>query len=59
MSFYLLDRNNKEIKMTFRNIKQTELKEITALYRSLIETEFCTLNEFYPGDIELKMDFEN
>lgn len=45
--------------MEFRRAKEDELKSILELYKSVIGTEFCTWNGYYPGKEEIKMDYEN
>ncbi len=45
--------------MEFRRAAATELEGILELYRSVIGTEFCTWNEFYPGEEEIGTDYRN
>lgn len=48
----------KTTNLCFRKAKQNEKNAVSALYRSAIGREGCTWNEFYPGEIELREDFE-
>lgn len=45
--------------MEFRRAREEELDDVLELYMSVISTEFCTWNEYYPGKEEIKMDYEN
>lgn len=45
--------------MEFRRAREEELDDVLELYKSVIGTEFCTWNEYYPGKEEIKMDYEN
>ncbi len=42
--------------MVFRRARNEEAAQILALYRSVTGSEFCTWNEFYPGEEEIAAD---
>lgn len=43
--------------MEFRKANENELGEILGLYKSMIGSEFCFWNEYYPGEEEIEHDF--
>ncbi len=43
-------------KMIFRKAGNSDEKAITALYKSVIGTRFCTWDESYPGEEEVRED---
>lgn len=45
--------------MTFRNAKIQDLKQIHALYRSLVGRPYCTWDEEYPDWLEINEDHES
>lgn len=42
--------------MVFRKGRREEAEKILELYQSVIGSEFCTWNEFYPGREEIDAD---
>lgn len=42
--------------MIFRTAGREEAQTVLALYKSVIGTQFCTWNEFYPGETEVRGD---
>ena len=44
--------------MVLRKAKINDLPKVLSLYKSVIGTEGCTWNDYYPGEEELNNDFE-
>lgn len=44
--------------MVVRKAREEEAEKILALYRSVIDSEFCTWNVYYPGEEEIAVDLE-
>lgn len=44
--------------MVFRRARNEDAAQILALYRSVTGSEFCTWNEFYPGEEEIAVDLQ-
>ena len=45
--------------MTFRKAEKADLPQVAALYTAAIGTEGCTWNMDYPGEPELRTDFQS
>ena len=50
------ERRRKKRSMVFRKGRREEAEKILKLYQSVIGSEFCTWNEFYPGREEINAD---